>query len=1093
MPSSQPLRKINIDLQLVEEDIAIFGEHHQLPPPPPHSHPEIELESGLKPVESKSNLSVKLESTEQPLKMDEYDDLHLRGGDNTDASDPDPDPETVIAQTGPKRLYTVPDSLRFRATAENDINLKYPDAVPLRPTNYNKDPIYSQSLEMLGITEPLVRPAYDHELEALYRWRVTNKLIELKNRYWLTKKIFGSEPKPGEPIPVKGRGMGELKRFGWRPARVQVEITWPDTEFDSVWFETVYGHLYRKTKSFADRYFGRVEIPETNNADVWLAGFSRAFLRYTTLVARQDNFVGGWNKLLSDPRRRQYLVTGILAKVFETQIWDDLFFGANDITKAMLKTQDEALLGLEGYLRTELRSQSIRAALGKEEVPPFFWHRVDTISLQITELLLPLVKLLDKHSALVRACTLRSIHQDVHNLVAEAGLVALGMSMSRDIFRTAPSFLGSAWRIDMTQVDETIWDESGHATDAADKARGVEWDAVKKRTFGRRLSNDPNKTWKDALYSLIGIGPLDINPWHIDLTPDQYYAPNRTSKVQLILWPKLERYSTVGDVNPETQLAYEEAITEVMKNQVVFYRGRTDPRGEYADTHPTLTEHISRQRRHRIVRWLLFPRFLWYLLFLYLVLHLLGALFPFAIGLRLANAEQLLVWAAKFLVRNCLVVLAEMSCTFFSFFYEFMKISVFLVYAFVNTFIRKPLGLSLLSPNFRSSLWRYHVRLPGWGGYTYRWGGIGPIEATIPGWEERSIDMQPCGTWWRRGSDGGVECAPPGSNIEEDTVLDYIRDVIQPLRAPPPSDPRYGPNHPEYIPGPLHPTLWGRRVREAAEHAQAALADAPEKAKKTARKARDAWFPTSWRFLRGAESEAAIRKREEELAARRRGATDQEPTPSEPRKKITMTITRPVGGTGWVPKHPPTSPAKAKEGDVTIPAHLSVEPGVPPTSPAHLGKDTKTGPGEEGEDAAVTTTTTRRRARDRDWFHIPGFGGWRRRTPTDTITTADGKEITVEEIEEGEPVELKEIVVEVDDKGRPILPEDIITDLEEVVPAEEGEEDTGATGTAWADKMITYPQFNLPSLRGLFRAVIGDWGWRPFEIAFTIHYPVRGV
>jgi hypothetical protein len=71
-------------------------------------------------------------------------------------------------------------------------------------------------------------------------------------------------------------------------------------------------------------------------------------------VAMQDNNAGGWDALLTKKVMRECLVTGVIGKVLETAVFDELLFGADAVQKRMLEAQDECTLQFEGecYLST---------------------------------------------------------------------------------------------------------------------------------------------------------------------------------------------------------------------------------------------------------------------------------------------------------------------------------------------------------------------------------------------------------------------------------------------------------------------------------------------------------------------------------------------------------------------------------------------------------------------------------------------------------------------------------------------------------------------------------------------------------------------
>jgi hypothetical protein len=143
-------------------------------------------------------------------------------------------------------------------------------------------------------------------------------------------------------------------------------VRWPLGEgkvMGSAWFEMVYAHLFERTREFAEGYFGLGNMPAAGGAApgsepwggwegkgvVWLeAGFSEQFLWFVEQVAMQDNNAGGWDVLLTKKTHRECLVTGVIGKVLQMAVFDDLLFGADKTQKTMLEAQDECTLQFEG-------------------------------------------------------------------------------------------------------------------------------------------------------------------------------------------------------------------------------------------------------------------------------------------------------------------------------------------------------------------------------------------------------------------------------------------------------------------------------------------------------------------------------------------------------------------------------------------------------------------------------------------------------------------------------------------------------------------------------------------------------------------------
>ncbi len=151
------------------------------------------------------------------------------------------------------------------------------------------------------------------------------------------------------------RQLRELTKGDWRPTRMRFEGLWTEEELPSIWYETRYKSLFRQTRKFVLEYFGYGDLPATLAAGegvpglVWLeGGSSKHFRCFVKKVAKQDNNAGGWDALLVNRRKREWLLTGVIGKALETCVFEDLLFGADEGQKKMLEAQDECTLEFEG-------------------------------------------------------------------------------------------------------------------------------------------------------------------------------------------------------------------------------------------------------------------------------------------------------------------------------------------------------------------------------------------------------------------------------------------------------------------------------------------------------------------------------------------------------------------------------------------------------------------------------------------------------------------------------------------------------------------------------------------------------------------------
>lgn len=124
----------------------------------------------------------------------------------------------------------------------------------------------------------------------------------------------------------------------------------------------------------------------------------------------------------------------------------------------------------KGYRRTDIRARTVRAALQDQTLTPMFWPSVDHLSVQLTALLSPLLRVMDKHFPASNENSLRSFHQDIHAIVSEAGYFSIACSWSKDIFRFSTPFLGQSWDLDQAHFDDGPWKLSKTMADANYKA-----------------------------------------------------------------------------------------------------------------------------------------------------------------------------------------------------------------------------------------------------------------------------------------------------------------------------------------------------------------------------------------------------------------------------------------------------------------------------------------------------------------------------------------------------------------------------------------------------------------------------------------------
>ncbi|KAH6853576.1 hypothetical protein B0I37DRAFT_10201 [Chaetomium sp. MPI-CAGE-AT-0009] len=583
--------------------------------------------------------------------------LHLRGGSFADASGYAPNFTRAVRSRRERTSHRTHGEVEEEQ--DQQARTQSPPQPPQPPSAayeaIPRDPLYNRRARRLGIAESLLRPATPAgEAEALAAGRGWGA--------WLAGAAgaaamgaatlggaLGAGGGGGMRMRMRRRGLAELTSGAWRPTRTRFEVRWPvggeGAELGSEWFEMVYAHLFGRVREFAGRYFGLGDLPVAaapgsgsvagGEGRVWLeGGFEEQFLWFVAQVAMQDNNAGGWDVLLMKKVYRECLVTGVVGKVLEMAVFDDLLFGADKVQKDMLKAQDECTLDLEGYHRTALRSQCIRTLLADDILTPEFWPCVDQLTLQITTLLLPLLGIMDKHFPASQANSLRSVYQDLHAIVASAGYLSIGIRWSRNIFRFSLPYPGEVWDLDQEHVDDAIYKASEAANTQADSTAAEKWKAERRRRLDRQREREAqadNPTLRDRGEALLSSAWDQLNAvcrrlWCRDDAEDSgnadhvWHRPSRMGKVQIVLWPMLQRFETVGEIDPEVGAADGEQITTVFKSQVVYYYGQVDEAGGDSDHHPSLDDWMRQARRARALNsfqwlgWFLYPVVAWFLL-----------------------------------------------------------------------------------------------------------------------------------------------------------------------------------------------------------------------------------------------------------------------------------------------------------------------------------------------------------------------------------------------------------------------------------------------------------------------------------------------
>jgi len=342
----------------------------------------------------------------------------------------------------------------------------------------------------------------------------------------------------------------------------------------------------------------------------------------------------------------------------------------------------------------------VRAILTDDVLTPDFWLCVDQRTLQLTSMLLPMIHMMDEHFPASRDKSFRKFFQDIHAIVATAGYLALGIRWSRDIFRFSLPFPSEVWNHDQQHVDDGVYKASVAANDKADGVAKAKWMAGRN---GRQQEQEADRHNPPTIAAR-GVGIATSVTNRLDAVRRRalghgagghesqaentsWVQPARIAKVQIILWPCLKRYARVGEVDPGTGSAEGEAITSLLKSQVVYYCGRERELEGEGERYPGLDDWMDKSRRvrrhnsRRPFRWVAYAIGIW------LLLRFLGQYSSIANGLHQAVTNGL-VKVATLVGRTAALCVMEVAITPLTIAFGVAKLALFPVYLARNSVAR---------------------------------------------------------------------------------------------------------------------------------------------------------------------------------------------------------------------------------------------------------------------------------------------------------------------------------------------------------------------------------------------------------------------
>lgn len=239
------------------------------------------------------------------------------------------------------------------------------------------------------------------------------------------------------------------------------------------------------------------------------------------------------------------------------------------------------------------RTSSVPKYLASELFTTNFWQEVDRVTIGILDLLLPMINFAGQLEPDARVLPLTEVHQQLHNIVAEAGWIANGLAFTRSCFWIDFPQPGQLWDVRQEHVTDIVWKASksfadyNDAVDLDDKMSAWRRD---RSTAYRALVDDPKPAlgaWSRSTYERDHPRP---------------HAIRRTAKVQISMWPFFERSYPFRQELVSGDFNLGESTTVLQKAQVVYYAGNDADAGEQQED-VTLQQYLEDYKRRRSVFW----------------------------------------------------------------------------------------------------------------------------------------------------------------------------------------------------------------------------------------------------------------------------------------------------------------------------------------------------------------------------------------------------------------------------------------------------------------------------------------------------------
>lgn len=138
--------------------------------------------------------------------------------------------------------------------------------------------------------------------------------------------------------------------MSFSPSRLALDFSVAGQDLPDEFYESHFNTLFGNVYSLVQGAFCPSNKAQAPKVSPWVREYSKEFLTYVQLVAHPDARAGKWERLLSDKAERACLLTAVIFKVLDTNVFSHLLFGASSEHEALLRSSDAALIDAEGVL-----------------------------------------------------------------------------------------------------------------------------------------------------------------------------------------------------------------------------------------------------------------------------------------------------------------------------------------------------------------------------------------------------------------------------------------------------------------------------------------------------------------------------------------------------------------------------------------------------------------------------------------------------------------------------------------------------------------------------------------------------------------------